>query len=263
MLLEAILQPSTLARVAQVEAVVASSTPTDRRFSDGRGNWTTERTALHDGLLDRVWESAAKVPNGRWAVYAGGLPGAGKTTFLASSAARKRGLELDDYPVVNPDDLKALLIATPGAVPDYPGLSPAETASLIHAESSYLADELLARALAVGKNVLIDRTMGAAKPVAATFADLQRLGYSTTFVYIDSTPAESLARSEYRYRGKAGDFSERPIAFTSLANTVLDSLGRTPNRVVFESVAAPASDAWILVDHHQLGAPVIVAKGVR
>lgn len=262
-LLNAVLRPSTLERVAQIEAIIAASTPTDKMFSDGKGNWSAQRTALHDRILDEAWNAAAKVPNGHRAVYAGGLPGSGKTTFLASAAAKQQGIELSDYLVINPDDIKAMLIATPGAVPNYPGLKSAEVASLIHAESSYVADELLTRALASGKNVLIDRTMGAGRPVAATFADLRRMGYSTMSVYIDSTPAESLARSEYRYRGKEGDFSGRPIAFSALANTVLDSLGRTPNRIVFESVAAPASDMWLLVDHHQLGAPVIVAKGVR
>lgn len=262
-LLESVLQPSTLERVAQVEAIVSASTPTDKMFSDGKGNWSAQRTALHDRILDRAWAAAVNVPSDHRAVYAGGLPGAGKTTFLASDAARAQGIDLDDYLIINPDDMKALLIATPDAVPDYPGLKPSETASLIHAESSYLSDELLTRALAAGKNVLIDRTMGAAKPVAATFAELKRMGYKTTSVYVDSTPAESLARSEYRYRGKHGDFTGRPVAFTSLANTPLDALGRTPNRVVFEAVAAPASDTWILVDHHRLGASTIVATGAR
>ena len=230
-------------------------------FSDGKGNWTSERDALHNRLLDKVWQDAASVPTNRKAVYAGGLPGAGKTTFLKSAAARDLGIELADYVTINPDDMKALLVDTPGAVPDYPGLNPNETAGLIHEESSYLADELLARALAAGKNVLIDRTMGAAKPVAATIKELKDLGYSVISVYIDSTPAESLGRSEFRYRGSAGDFTGRPIAFASLAKTVLDAQGRTPNRVVFETVAAPESNAWILVDHHKLGTPVVIARG--
>ena len=260
-LMEAVLRPDTLARIDQVDAVLATNRSTAKMFSDGAGNWTSERDALHNRLLEKVWDDAASVPSNRKAVYAGGLPGAGKTTFLKSAAARSLGIDLADYVTINPDDMKALLIDMPGAVPDYPGLNPNETAALIHEESAYLADELLARALAVGKNVLIDRTMGAARPVAVTIKELKNLGYSVISVYIDSTPAESLGRSEYRYRGSAGDFAGRPIAFASLARTELDAQGRTPNRVVFETVAAPQSNAWILVDHHALGKPVVIARG--
>lgn len=260
-LLDAVLAPATLARIAQLDTALAANKSTAKLYRDEQGQWTAERTELHRKLIDQVWNAAAQVPTARRAVYAGGLPGAGKTTFLASPAAKANGINIDDYLTINPDDMKALLVATPGAVPDYPGLTPNETASLIHEESSYLADELLTRALAAGKNVLIDRTMGAAKPVKATLKDLHELGYHVTSVYIDSTPAESLARAEFRYRGKAGDYSGRPIAFASVANTPVDAQGRTPSRVTFETVAAPGSDAWLLVAHHKLGEPVLIAEG--
>lgn len=260
-LMEAVLRPETLARIAEVDAIVGSSRSTAQMFSDGKGNWTPSRDAIHNRILDKAWAAAASVPAERKVVYAGGLPGAGKTTYLSSDAAKKHGINLAEYLVINPDDMKALIVAEPGALPDYPGLRPAETAALVHQESSYLADELQARAMAVGKNILIDRTMGAAKPVLATMQDLKSAGYTLTSVYVDSTPTESLARSEFRYRGTNGDYSGRPIQFTGLANETMDAQGRTRNRIVFDTVAVPGSTAWILVDHHKLGAPVVAARG--
>lgn len=260
-LLDAVLNPQTVARIAVVNDVGSSSQSTQAKFSDGKGNWQPERQRLHKRILDRAMAAAASVPNNRQALLAGGLPGAGKTTFLKSTAAKDLGITLADYLTINPDDMKEVLIDEPGAVPKYPGLGKNEVASLIHAESAYLADELMNRALAEGKNILIDRTMGAAKPVAANIKQLKDLGYEVTSIYIESTPAESLARAEYRYRTAQGDYSGRPVAFASIADTRIDEQGRSANRVVFETVAAPASKLWILVDHHKLGSPVVLSKG--
>ena len=76
-----------------------------------------------------------------YAVVAGGLGGAGKTTVLGDH----EGIDPTKYLTINPDDLKEEL-AQRGMIPKVDGLSPMEASDLVHEESSYLARQLALRA---------------------------------------------------------------------------------------------------------------------
>jgi hypothetical protein len=114
--------------------------------------WSDDRVALQDEIVRKLYAGAASVPCEGKAIIAGGLGGSGKTTVLAEHA----GVDLSKYFTINPDQCKKEL-ALHKMLPQVAGLSPMETSSLGHEESSYLARRLALLAYAEGKNVILGR----------------------------------------------------------------------------------------------------------
>lgn len=210
--------------------------------------WAPERAAMHDRILRRVYDRYADIPAERKAVIAGGLPGAGKTSVLS-------GQGLLHYMPVNPDDMKDELIAE-HAVPEHPELSPMELNPAFHIESAYLADRLLEMALANGRNVVIDATMGNPEAPRARLRRLADAGYRVRGVFVDVPVETSQTRVAARYlegmrawaRGQG--HGGRPIPADIIERSRGEG-GRTVNRQVFEQLASEgAFDAgWEIFDN--------------
>lgn len=135
--------------------------------------WSSERTVLHQVLLDEIYSGAADVPCDHEAIIAGGLSGAGKTTVLANHPE----IDRSKYLTINPDSLKEEM-ARHGMIPEVEGLSPMEASELVHEESSYLARQLAIRAQADGKNLIWDITMscGSCSRINTGRAGTERVG---------------------------------------------------------------------------------------
>jgi hypothetical protein len=130
--------------------------------------WTPERAALHmeilQGFIDKA--SAAGVGHDGHAVILGGMTGAGKSTALHDPAIMaKLGVDVDDqgnptsHLIVSGDDIKEELVRR-GAVDTMPGLTPFESAHLIHEESRLLAEALLRSAISQRMNLIYDGALG-------------------------------------------------------------------------------------------------------
>ncbi len=164
---------------------------------DGEGQiWTPERNKVHAEIASQTYVQARDVPCDRIAIIAGGLGGAGKTTVLKNFA----GIDLSQYLMINPDDFKQSL-AERGLVENLPNVSPMETTTLYHEESSDIARRLSLRAMADGKNVIWDITMSSEGSTARRIQELKDAGYDQiSAVFVDIPVETSLTRSEERHR---------------------------------------------------------------
>jgi predicted ABC-type ATPase len=157
--------------------------------------WSSDRTLLHQSLLDKIYSHAADVPCDHEAIIAGGLSGAGKTTVLANHP----DIDRSKYLTINPDNLKEEM-ARCGMIPEVEGLSPMEASELVHEESSYLARQLAIRAQADGKNLIWDITMSDQTKTEQRITDLREAGYTKVDALFVQIPIEtSLRRTESRY----------------------------------------------------------------
>lgn len=177
---------------------------------DGAPNaYQPDRHAVHDQIIDDIMATYADIPRENRAVIMAGPPGAGKTTVIIKSGS-EFGVTWDEakgrpgnYAVVNPDDMKDELIKR-GLIPaeyDEFGLAPAEMASFIHEESSWLAERLLTRLKADGVNLILDGTF-AGKPdkQVGKVHTLRGDGYSVKGILVDGTVSRSLANAGGRHR---------------------------------------------------------------
>lgn len=201
----------------KLQTALANGQDTESQFTtampDGTKVWTPDRARLHDEIIGNIMAQADAngVPKDRKAVMMGGLPGAGKSTFLREHGG-KLGLEIDDRGeptnaiVINPDQMKEALLTRDGAVPRVDGLNDDEHALLIHEESSHLAKMLATRALGGGYNVVFDITLGDGVKAKQKYitngsgTGAKDLGYDVSAAFVDGDMATSLHRAGLRHK---------------------------------------------------------------
>jgi predicted kinase len=226
--------------------------------------WSSTRRVQHDQLIGDRYAAASGVPCERRAVLAGGLPGGGKTTVLREYA----GIDVEQYLVINPDAIKEDM-ARHGLITVVDGLTPMESADLVHEESSHIAKRLARRAQADGKNVIWDFTLAKADSAAWRVESLRADGYAQVdAVFVDIAIDASVRRAEARYRhghdlyragvGYGGRFVGEEI-IRAQANETWGSL----NRANFERLKH-RFDAWSIYDNSIDGrAPLLTADSFR
>lgn len=172
-------------------------------YRDKFGVWDDVRDKQHREILDDVYKRAKNVPSEGKAILSGGPSGAGKTTTLAKL------VNLDDYVIINPDDMKEEL-AKRGMIPEIPGfesLSPMERSTLVHEESRRLAAMLADRARRDGKNIIYDTTMTSYTGTRDQIKELDEAGYKKiSAVFVDSSLDTSIARTRSRYAKQANEY---------------------------------------------------------
>lgn len=220
--------------------------------------WSHDRIAGQDAIVEKLYAAAASVPCEGKAIIAGGLGGSGKTTVLSEHA----GVDLSKYFTINPDQCKEEL-ALHKMLPQIEGLSPMETSSLGHEESSYLARRLALLAYAEGKNVIWDVTMSRPDSATTRIRELRDAGYDhIKGVFVDIPIETSVARSEARHRrghdlyldgeGLGGRYVPAEL-IRSQADPKYGSI----NRRAFEE-AKPLLDAWVIYDNSVDGRPPVI-----
>jgi predicted ABC-type ATPase len=226
--------------------------------------WKIERARIHKTILDAKWADAADVPCEGRAIIAGGLGGAGKTTVLESLAQVDRSA----YLTIDPDEFKKNL-AERRLLPEIPGLSPMESSSLAHEESSFLAKQLSMRASAEGKNIIWDITMSSPDSTQRRVDELREAGYTKIDgIFVDIPVEVSVARSEARHRrgcdlyqtgqGIGGRFVP-PTVIRAQADDEFGSV----NRKAFETVK-DRFDEWSVYDNSVYDRdPVLMDRGRR
>lgn len=197
-------------------------------FDPDIDDYIPERKKLHDKLLREVLEKYKDVPCEGKVFMSGGISGAGKTTMLS-----RMGINLDNYATVSSDDFKELL-AREGAIPEVSGLTPMEASSLVHEESSHLAERLLLNLANKKKNLIYDFTMKSEQTTMKRIVTLNGFGYQNKdikLVFVDVPLTTSKDRAKTRYMTGLNNFdlggrwlpayvSDKQKAKTNLFNTV-------------------------------------------
>lgn len=211
--------------------------------------WSDDRIARQDEIVSKLYAAAASVPCEGKAIIAGGLGGSGKTTVLAEHT----GVDLSQYFTINPDQCKEEL-ALHKMLPQVAGLSPMETSSLGHEESSYLARRLALLAYAEGRNVIWDITMSRPDSATTRIKELRDAGYEhIEGVFVDIPIETSVARSEARHRRGhdlylAGQGLGGRYVPAELIRSQSDAEYGSINRRAFEE-AKPLFNAWVIYDN--------------
>lgn len=187
------------AQIAQrIDKAIADGLQTDKTWTvDGDGEtYYPDRAAKHKEIVDELAAKYSDVPNQGKMVIAGGLGGAGKSTVLQKFA----GIDQSKYATINPDDIKEIM-AEKGMVPQVEGLSPMESATLIHEESGLIANMLASRLYRERKNLIWDITMSRKSSVEKRLEEMRRAGY-TEFraVFVDIPVETSVERAMARHR---------------------------------------------------------------
>jgi predicted ABC-type ATPase len=231
---------------------------------DGKGEvWTPERNRIHGEIVAEAYKNSGDVPPRREAIIAGGLGGAGKTTVLEKYA----GVDLSRYVVINPDNFKKEL-AERGLVAELPGLSPMESTTFYHEESSDIARRLAMRAIADGKNIIWDITMSSEESTLERIQQLRAAGYERIDgLFVDIPVETSVARSEARHRrGHDQYLSGNGLGGRYLPSELIREKANiefgTVNREVFEKVKGHFNN-WAIYDNSIDGQPptLIDSKG--
>jgi len=220
--------------------------------------WTDSRRALHDEIVNDLYERAENVPNEHEAIMAGGPTGAGKSTVLGNYA----DIDRSRFLTIDPDDIKKEL-AQRSMVPKIEGLSPMEASSLVHEESSHIAKLLAQHAYAEGKNVIWDITMSRKSSTEQRIGDMRAAGYTRIEgILVDIPPKVSEARAAARHivgqrdydmgKGEGGRFVP-PEPIRAQADPTWGSI----NRKNFEEVKH-LFDAWSVYDNSTDGRPPVL-----
>ena len=226
--------------------------------------WSKARRVLHDQIVSDRYGAASGVPCERRAVVAGGLPGGGKTTVLREYA----GIDLAQYLVINPDEIKEDMAAR-GLIPAVDGLTPMESADLVHEESSHVAKRLARRAQADGKNVIWDFTLAKADSAERRVESLRAAGYAQVdAVFVDISIEVSIRRADSRHRDghdayRAGIGHGGRFVGAEMIRALANETWGSRNRANFEEIKH-CFDAWSIYDNSADGrAPILSASHVR
>lgn len=206
------------------------------------GAWNPDRQRLHQQIIakfiDEAVEKDAFPDEGEkpTVVLMGGRGGAGKT----STIEKFLGINPEKHPefmYINSDDIKGML-------PEYKGYN----ASLVHEESSYIADSIESIARQLGINVIYDATLKSENSAVKRAQEYRDAGYRVEAFFVHTTPQTSATRATGR------------AVRTGRYVTPAYILGSTTNERAFDSIKS-SSDAWMLFDNNGSAPKKIASRG--
>lgn len=200
--------------------------------------YSREITSYINTTIDAIVEHAVEsgVPRERKVLLMAGLGGAGKSSLLAQISGRRPGmndeqrrvlqektggLDTSNAIVINPDDMKELLLGIDGPgvkhllgedyvpsriVPEYSDLDLGSEVSLVHELSSVMGKRLQRRLAEEGFNVIVDGVLATEKSARKSLSYFN-VGQDTPFAYkpyallVDSSPIESMENARNRALG--------------------------------------------------------------
>jgi predicted ABC-type ATPase len=155
---------------------------------EGTEDYTPSREKLHHEIIEDLMEGHQCVKREKpLAILTGGLPGAGKSTYLKRHAA---WLTSDKVFKIDADEVRSML-------PEYEGWN----ANATHLETKDIVNQLLD---SIGKpcnfDLVYDGTMNKAKNYIPLIEKLQKLGYKVFVIYFQVPLDVSLERTLKRYQ---------------------------------------------------------------
>lgn len=169
-------------------------------YNKETGEFSQERKILHREILDELHAKYESIPANGLVVFSAGLPGAGKTTVL-NMLDKTEGIQIDQYATVSSDDFKEIL-AERNMIPRIEGLDKMEASTLVHEESSYLADKFLEELSDKKKNLIYDFTCKNHISASKRIELLKNSGYeekNMQFVFVDIPLETAKKRAIGRY----------------------------------------------------------------
>ena len=173
---------------------------------------TGQRKGLRDSIKEKIFGDLKPSQGAPVGILLAGPPGAGKSTLLKKLFEDENlanpnitgGLKLEDFVVIDADNIKTMLLeqaskdgsldsfikpASFKALEDFGvSFSPLEFASLVHEESSIIAEDLPKKiqkeAIAGGYNVIFDQVCSNQKKVEDLVGQLSTEGYYVSVVEI-------------------------------------------------------------------------------
>ncbi|MBM7411925.1 putative ABC-type ATPase [Clavibacter michiganensis] len=177
-----------------------------------QGGAKPSRVRLHERLFSEAFDAVPATGAGRRAILLAGPPGAGKTS-VRLTALGDRGKE---FLVIDADEFKGRLLHEAVADGSYDSwikptavrereasgetFHPMELSSLVHAESADLADELRVRAIAEGRDVVIDTVLSSDTKARQIMGELERAGYDVQVMDVEVPREVSEERIRKRWR---------------------------------------------------------------
>jgi predicted ABC-type ATPase len=167
---------------------ITSEPSTKSLHTDKQGNYSTDRKALHQRLIDEFKHQRPCVVKGKpIAVLTGGAPGSGKTHFLKGFAP---WMNSDQVYHIDADAVRAKL-------PEYKGWN----ADNSHEETSDIVKQMLDSIGQPCKHDLVyDGTMNKAKKYLPLVRKLKAMGYEVLVIYMQVPREVSVSRAMERYQ---------------------------------------------------------------
>lgn len=173
--------------IAKLEACVSElpSTKSAPNFVDGK--YSESRQKLHEEIIGDILSKPCIDRGQPLAIIMGGLPGSGKSTYLA---ANLKWLQPDQYVHIDADDIRAKL-------PEYKGWN----ASATHSETKDIVIEITNRlADSCNKDIIYDGTMNKASSYSNIIKILKNKGYKIFVIYIEIDEETAIKRALERYQ---------------------------------------------------------------
>lgn len=215
---------------------------TKELHTDEAGNYTAERAAIHEGIIESTLtkDTIAAPGEAPEAVILMGAPGVGKTT--SSLEARAQLVGDKKMAIINADDVKGML-------PEYKGWN----AALVHEESSDIVEgQMIPRGVAGRHNMVLDITGNNAGKTDAIATALGKAGYKVHIVDVTAPTHVSVGRAWKRF-GDKGRFVPPDYA---------RAVNGHPDRTYARLKANPYVSGWRQVDNSGTRG-VIVDSGGR
>jgi len=240
--------PKFAAAIGSMKERLKKLTPSDVKYKDKAGNWTAERTKVHNRIIseylnDVTIKKATPVGNvpPTYTMF-GGRGGSGKGSF--TKPTDKGGLHVvDENRVIklDADEIK-------GKLPGYEGWN----AFLYHEESSYLFDTITDMARDLRLNIVHDMTLKTTKTALKRAREFKSGGYNIEGYYMFLPPQEAAKRAISRFYTRDKDFSGRFVPpEVVLSNTkneaTFDALKEYFNRWYFYDNQGPRGSKPLLV----------------
>jgi predicted ABC-type ATPase len=234
---------------ALYDAMITSAVQGDSRIEHAgpvRG-YTAERSAVHDDILADYKSRFTEPQDKPVVLLTGGLPGAGKSTGLAS-------IDLTGFTVVSADTIKEQM-------PDYTG----SNAAYLHEESSELASGLAQMAMNHRQNVVMDVTLksfgdpekGVHDNAAGVVKHFARAGYKVQLIFTDISINKSIQRAMDRYL-RDGRFV--PPDYVRLAKSSQGN--NSKNADTFKALREwPEVEGWRMISTEQDGKVEELGRG--
>ena len=203
---------------------------TKDRFSDGRGNYTSERRQLHKTIMEKYLVGTTPVDAPVATIIGGGM-GAGKSTLVESEGliqANTVEVNVDKIRTELPELREALAGLSEGAQ----GVSVAET----HEEASDISRALLVRAAASKRNVVLDGTGDTTlRKLGGKVAELRAAGHRVVATYVTTSVAIAQARADKRAQTTDRRFAP-PTALREIHKAVSGILPEAIKQGLFDEV---------------------------
>lgn len=194
-------------------------------YFDEKTGYTPERQKVHKKIVDEIFENVKCIKSGNQpiAVFTGGSPASGKSTFLKKHASY---ILSDDIFHLDADEIRSKL-------PEYKGWN----ANATHTETTDIVNSILDRlgSESCRYDFVYDGTMNKAKKYFSIINKVKSLGYKTYIIFMDISYPEAKKRVLQRYQNsgryvpmevvddfftKTGDKSKGEISLEELKDVV-------------------------------------------